>query len=50
MMILIIEGKIKDNKCIEGDILFINLISLTNDMLTVAKSDLYYGICLKQLN
>ena len=49
-MIPIIEGKITDNNCVEGDILFTNLTFLTNDELTAAKPDLYYGARPKQLS
>ncbi|KAF7506318.1 hypothetical protein GJ744_011891 [Endocarpon pusillum] len=50
-VIPIIEGKIEDNKCTEGDILFTNLVPLTtNDELTVAKPDLYDGARPEQLN
>ena len=43
-MILVIKDKIRDNKYVKGDILFINLISLITDMLIAAKLDLYYGV------
>ncbi|KAL8932935.1 MAG: hypothetical protein Q9211_006046 [Gyalolechia sp. 1 TL-2023] len=46
----IIEGKITDDKCVEGDILFTNFQPLTNDMLTAAKPDLYYGARPEQLD
>jgi hypothetical protein len=46
----IIEGKITDNKCVEGDVLFNNLAPLTEDMLTAAKPDLYCGARPEQLN
>lgn len=49
-MILIIKDKIKDSKYVKEDVLFINLISLTNDTLTTVKSDLYYDVRSKQLN
>ena len=49
-MIPIIEGKITDDKCVEGDVLFTNLTPLTNDMLTAAKPDLYYGARPEQLD
>ena len=49
-VIPIIEGKIRDDKCVEGDVLFTNLDSLTNDMLTAAKPDLYYGARPEQLD
>ena len=49
-VIPIIEGKIKDSKCVEGDILFTNLAPLTNDELKAAKPDLYYGARPEQLN
>ena len=45
----IIEGKITDDKCVEGDIPFTNLAPLTNDVLTAAKPDLYYGARPEQL-
>ena len=48
-VIPIIEGKIKDGKCVEGDVLFTNLTPLTNDVLTAAKPDLYYGARPEQL-
>lgn len=51
MVVPIIEGKIKDYKCVEGEIFFINLIPLINDeQLTVAKPDLYYGGRPEQVN
>ena len=49
-VIPVIEGKITDNKCVEGDVLFTNLTPLTNDMLTAAKPDLYYGARPEQLD
>ena len=49
-VIPIIEGKITDNKCDEGDILFTNLDPLTTDVLTAAKPDLYYGARPEQLD
>lgn len=49
-MILIIKDKITDNKCVEEDVLFINLTSLINDMFTAAKPDLYYDARLEQLD
>jgi hypothetical protein len=49
-VILIIEGKIIDNKCVEGDVLFNNLTPLIDDILIVAKPDLYYGARPEQLN
>ncbi|MCJ1344136.1 hypothetical protein MMC31_002339, partial [Peltigera leucophlebia] len=49
-MISIIEGNIKDGKCVVGDILFTNFTPLTNDMLTAAKPDLYYGTRPEQLD
>ena len=49
-VIPIIEGKITDDKCVEGEVLFTNLKSLTNDMLTAAKPDLYYGARPEQLD
>jgi hypothetical protein len=49
-VILIIKGKIINNKCIKGDVLFNNLTPLINDILIVAKPDLYYSARLKQLN
>lgn len=49
-VIPIIEGKITDDKCVEGDVLFTNLTPLTNDMLTAAKPDLYCGARPEQLN
>jgi hypothetical protein len=48
-VIPVIEGKITDNKCVEGDVLFTNLTPLTNDMLTAAKPDLC-GARPEQLN
>ena len=50
MIIPIIEGKIKDDKCVEGDVPFTKLKPLTNDILTAAKPDLYYGARPEQLN
>lgn len=49
-MIPIIEGKTADDKCVEGDVLFTNLTPLTNNMLTAAKPDLYYGARPEQLD
>ena len=49
-VIPIIEGKIKDSKCVEGDVLFTNLAPLTNDELKAAKPDLYYGARPEQLD
>lgn len=49
-VIPIIEGKISDDKCVEGVVLFTNLKPLTNDMLTAAKPDLYYGARPEQLD
>jgi hypothetical protein len=49
-VIPIIEGKITDNKCVKGEVLFTNLKPLTNDMLTAAKPDLYYGARPEQLD
>ena len=49
-VIPIIEGKITDDKCVEGDVLFTNLTPLINDMLTAAKPDLYYGARPEQLD
>ncbi|KAL8858957.1 MAG: hypothetical protein Q9198_010659, partial [Flavoplaca austrocitrina] len=46
----IIEGQIADDKCVEGDVLFTNFDPLTDDMLTAAKPDLYYGSRPEQLN
>ena len=59
-VIPIIEGKIEDEKCVEGEVLFTNFISLikddlsednlANDGLTAAKPDLYYGARPEQLH
>jgi hypothetical protein len=49
-VIPIIEGKITDHKCVEGDILFTNLTPLTDDLLTSAKPDLYHGARPEQLD
>lgn len=49
-VIPIIEGKTADDKCVEGDVLFTNLTPLTNNMLTAAKLDLYYGARPEQLD
>jgi hypothetical protein len=35
---------------VEGDVLFINLIPLTDNLLTLAKPDLYYSARLNQLD
>ena len=48
-VIPIIEGKITDDKCAEGEVLFTNLAPLTDDDLTAAKPDLYYGARPEQL-
>lgn len=45
----IIEGKITNKKCVEGDIIFTNLEPLTDDTLKMAKPDLYYGARPEQL-
>ena len=50
MIILIIKDKIKDEKCIKEDILFINFTSLINDIFTTTKSNLYINIRSKKLN
>ena len=49
-VIPILEGKVTDSKCIEGDIAFNNLAPLTRETLTVAKPDLYIGARPEQLN
>ena len=49
-MISIIEDKIKDEKYVKEDVLFTNLISLTNDILTTTKSDLYIDTRSEKLN
>lgn len=49
-VIPIIEGKIADDKCVEGDVSFTNLEPLTNNILTAAKPDLYYGARPEQLD
>lgn len=49
-MIPVIEGKTADDKSVEGDILFTNLTPLTNNMLTAATPDLYYGARPEQLD
>lgn len=49
-VIPIIEGKTVDDKSVEGDLLFTNLTPLTNNMLTAAKPDLYYGARPEQLD
>lgn len=49
-VIPIIEGKITDNKCDEGNVLFTNLDFLTKDKLTAAKPDLYHGARPEQLD
>ena len=49
-VIPIIEDKVKDNKCVEGDVPFNNLAPLTNDELKAAKPDLYYGARPEQLD
>jgi hypothetical protein len=43
-MILIIKDKIIDNKYVKEDVLFNNLTSLIDDILIVAKPDLYYSV------
>lgn len=48
-LIPIIEGKITDNKCVDGEALFTNLKPLTNHMLTAAKPDLDKGARPEQL-
>lgn len=50
MVIPVIEGNVEDDKCVEGDILFTNLAPITEDTLTAAKPDLYYGARPEQLN
>jgi hypothetical protein len=49
-VILIIEGKIINHKYVEGDVLFINLTPLTDDLLTSAKPDLYHSARPEQLD
>lgn len=49
-VIPIIEGEIRDDKCVEGEILYTNLDPLTNDRLKTAKPDLYYGARPEQLD
>ena len=49
-VIPIIAGKIRDDKCVEEDVLYTNLDPLTNDKLTVAKPDVYYGSRPEQLD
>ncbi|OCK95792.1 uncharacterized protein K441DRAFT_686592 [Cenococcum geophilum 1.58] len=49
-LVPIIAGKIRDDKCDEGEILYTNLDALTNDRLKVAKPDLYYGARQEQLD
>jgi hypothetical protein len=44
------EGKITDEKCVEGDIPFNNLAPLTVGELTAAKPDLYEGARPEQLD
>ena len=45
-----IEGEIRDDKCVQGDVYFTNLDPLTKDKLKVAKPDLYYGARPEQLD
>ena len=45
-----IEGKIADDKCWEGEVLFTNLQPLADDFFTMAKPDLYYGSRPEQLD
>lgn len=49
-VIPVIEGKITGDKSVKGDVLFTNLTPLTNNMLTAAKPDLYYGARPEQLD
>lgn len=50
MVIPIIEGKIIDDGCVDGEVLFTNLKPLTNHRLTAAKADLYNGARPEQLD
>lgn len=45
-----IEGKIRNDKCVEGEVFFTNLEPLADDMFTTAKADLYYGARPEQLD
>lgn len=45
-----IEGKIADDKCVEGEVFFTNLEPLANNIFTAAKADLYYGARPEQLD
>ena len=50
MVIPFIEGKIRDDKCVQGEVVFTNLEPLANDMFSTAKTDLYYGARPEQLD
>jgi hypothetical protein len=49
-IIPIIEGEIRDAKCVAKDILFTNLDYLTDGTLALGKLDLFYSACLEQLD
>jgi hypothetical protein len=49
-VILIIEGKIGDGRCVAGDILFNNLDHLTDGTIALGKPDLFYGTRPEQLD
>jgi hypothetical protein len=49
-VIPIIEGEIRDAKCVARDIPFTNLDHLTDGTLALGKPDLFYGARPKQLN
>ena len=49
-VIPIIEGEIRDERCVAGDLPFTNLDYLTDGTLSSAKPDLFYGARPEQLN
>jgi len=49
-VIPIIEGEIRDAKCVARDIPFTNLDHLTDGTLAPSKPDLFYSACLEQLD
>ena len=50
MVIPFIEGKIRDDKCVQGEVVFTNLEPLANDMFSTTETDLYYGARPEQLD
>ena len=49
-VITIIEGEIKDARCVSGGIPFTNLVLLTDENVVLGNPDIYYGIRPEQLD